>query len=67
MKQPVLSVVHFYEGELASRGWQVERMSDDLKEENDPDGVGASKDGHMFAAIISPLKDGSSEVRVRVR
>src|SRR3981081_1265266 len=67
VRQPVLSVVHFYEGELANQGWQVERVSDEMKEEEDEQGVVASKNGHMFAASISPLKDGSSEVRLSIR
>jgi hypothetical protein len=67
VKQPVTSVVRFYESELASRGWQVERISDDDKDEGQ-EGIGAAKDGHMLAAIISPLKGGdSSEVKLTVR
>lgn len=71
VKEPVLSVVHFYEGELVSRGWHVERLGDEFNEERGreggQEGVGASKDSRMFIALISPLKDGSSQVSLTVR
>jgi hypothetical protein len=67
VKQPVTSVVRFYESELASRGWQVERMGSDDRDAGQYDGVSASKDGHMLAALVMPRNGGSAEVSLTVR
>ena len=60
VNQPVLPVVRFFEGQLVSQGWQLEPVS--LH-----DVVFARKEGRRFAAFLSPLNSGSSEVHLTVR
>ena len=67
VKQPAASVLRFYETELPSQGWQVERMGDEMKEDNGEEGIAGSKDGRFVAVVVTPLKNDTSALTLIVK
>lgn len=67
VNQPVPEILRFYERQLPAQGWAVGLMGDDMKEDKAEEGVIGAKNGHSVSAIVAPLEDGSSELKLLVR
>ena len=66
VNQAPVSVVHYYESELARQGWFVARFTDEDKEDDNEDGVSATKNGHRTVVSLYGSDSSSSDLKLIV-